>query len=173
MARKKLYLNALSVSSIQKLKKSLLDYQDSIEDKLVLFCQRLSEVGIEIAQANIVSLDAVFTGELFNSFYYEPKLVSKDKVVFVMANGSEHAIYVEMGTGLIGAENPYIGNLPAVYAQGKHIRKTADGKYYWFYYRDGQWYYTEGMPSRPFMWLASTEMQYKVAKIAREVFGNV
>ena len=52
MARKKLYLNALSVSSIQKLKKSLLDYQDSMEDKLVLFCQRLSEVGIEIAQAN-------------------------------------------------------------------------------------------------------------------------
>lgn len=173
MATKRLYLNALSIKSIDKLKKAIVDYENDLQAKLVLFCERLSQYGVESAQANIVSLDAVFTGDLFRSIYKEQQYATKDTVVFIVATNSEHAVYVEMGTGMVGAESPYPGKLPAVYAQGKTIRQLADGRYGWFYQRDGQWYFTEGMPSRPFMWFASMDMQEQVVRIAREVFGNV
>lgn len=173
MATKRLYLNALSIKSIDKLKKAIVDYENDLQTKLVLFCERLSQYGVEAAQANIVNLDAVFTGDLFRSIYNEQQYATKDTVVFIVATNSEHAVYVEMGTGMVGAENPYPGKLPAVYAQGKTIRQLADGRYGWFYQRDGQWYFTEGMPSRPFMWFASMDMQEQVVRIAREVFGNV
>lgn len=173
MATKKLYLNALSIKSIDKLKKAIVDYENDLQAKLVLFCERLSQYGVEAAQANIVNLDAVFSGDLFRSIYNEQQYATKDTVVFIVATNSEHAVYVEMGTGMVGAENPYPGKLPAVYAQGKTIRQLADGRYGWFYNKNGRWYFTEGMPSRPFMWFASMDMQEQVVRIAREVFGNV
>lgn len=173
MATKRLYLNALSIKSIDKLKKAIVDYENDLQAKLVLFCERLSHYGVEAAQANVVNLDAVFSGDLFRSIYNEQQYATKDTVVFIVATNSEHAVYVEMGTGMVGAENPYPGKLPAVYAQGKTIRQLADGRYGWFYNKNGQWYFTEGMPSRPFMWFASMDMQEQVVRIAREVFGNV
>lgn len=173
MATKRLYLNALSIKSIDKLKKAIVDCENDLQAKLVLFCERLSQYGVEAAQANIVNLDAVFSGDLFRSIYNEQQYATKDTVVFIVATNSEHAVYVEMGTGMVGAENPYPGKLPAVYAQGKTIRQLADGRYGWFYNKNGRWYFTEGMPSRPFMWFASMDMQEQVVRIAREVFGNV
>lgn len=173
MATKRLYLNALSIKSIDKLKKAIVDYENDLQAKLVLFCERLSQYGVEAAQANIVNLDAVFSGDLFRSIYNEQQYATKDTVVFIVATNSEHAVYVEMGTGMVGAENPYPGKLPVVYAQGKTIRQLADGRYGWFYNKNGRWYFTEGMPSRPFMWFASMDMQEQVVRIAREVFGNV
>lgn len=173
MATKRLYLNALSIKSIEKLKKAIVDYENDLQTKLVLFCERLSQYGVEAAQANIVNLDAVFSGDLFRSIYNEQQYATKDTVVFIVATNSEHAVYVEMGTGMVGAENPYPGKLPSVYAQGKTIRQLADGRYGWFYNKNGRWYFTEGMPSRPFMWFASMDMQEQVVRIAREVFGNV
>lgn len=171
MAKKRLKADVLSQTSIADLKKNLIKYQDDLQIKLREFCRRLAEYGIEIAKGNIASLDAIFTGELINSIVLEEKESTKDRVVFVVSANSSHAIYVEMGTGMVGAESPYPGPLPAVYAQGKTIRQLTDGRYGWFYQRDGQWYFTEGMPSRPFMYFASVEMQQKVVKIAKEVFG--
>jgi hypothetical protein len=130
----------------------------------------LAEIGVQTAKANVVSLDAVFTGELFNSITSEEVLASKNKSVFLVKANSEHAIYVEVGTGIIGAESPYPGELPVVYAQGKTIRQLSDGRYGWFYQRDGRWYFTEGMPSRPFMYLAGMELREKIVSVAKEIF---
>lgn len=167
---KRVFKTDLSVKGIEQLKKELQDYEKGLQSKLVLVCQKLSELGVDVAKASVVNLDAVFTGELYKSIYAEQQSVSEDTVIFAVIADSDHAIYVEMGTGMIGAENPYPGKLPSVYAQGKTIRQLADGRYGWFYQRDGEWYFTEGMPSRPFMWFASTEMQSKALKIVREVF---
>lgn len=171
MAKKRYKVDILSVSSMEQLKKDLQAYQNDLQKKLVLVCQKLSELGVEVAKASVVNLDAVFTGELYNSISYEQKSASKDKVIFAVVANNSHALYVEMGTGIVGAESPYLGKLPAVYAQGKTIRQLADGRYGWFYQRDGQWYFTEGMPSRPFMYFASMEMYEKAVKIVREVFA--
>lgn len=171
MAKKVFKVDILSKASVEKLKKDLEAYRNDLQRKLVVFTQRLAELGVDVAKASVVDLDAVFTGELYRSIHAEQREVSQNRVVFAVVADSSHAIYVEMGTGLVGAESPYPGNLPAVYAQGKTIRQLADGRYGWFYERDGQWYFTEGMPSRPFMYFASMEMQNKVVKIAKEVFA--
>lgn len=171
MARKTFKVDILSKSSVDKLKKDLEAYRMDLHQKLLIFTQRLAELGVDVAKASVVDLDAVFTGELYNSIHSEQREVSQSTVVFAVVADSSHAIYVEMGTGIVGAESPYPGNLPAVYAQGKTIRQLSDGRYGWFYERDGQWYFTEGMPSRPFMYFASMEIQNQVVKIAKEVFA--
>lgn len=171
MAKKKYKVNILSKSSVDKLKQDLLKYKNDVDSKLVIFCEKLAELGVQAAQGSVVSLDAVFTGDLFNSIHSEEISRSKNRVVFAVVADSSHAIYVEVGTGLIGAESQYPGNPPVTYAQGKTIRQLADGRYGWFYQRGEQWYFTEGMPSRPFMYFASIEMQEKIVKIAKEVFS--
>lgn len=171
MAKKRYKVDILSASSVEQLKKDMTDYQNKLSDKLHLLCQRLAEIGVETAQANIVSLDAVFTGELFNSIVSEQIVSTKDRSVFLVKSTSEHAIYVEVGTGIIGAESPYPGKLPVTYAQGKTIRQLSDGRYGWFYQRDGKWYFTEGMPSRPFMYFTGIELHDKVVGVAKEIFA--
>lgn len=175
MAKKKYKVDILSPSSIERLKNNLIDYQGEVQAKTWLLCQRLAEIGVEVAKANVVSLDAVFTGELFNGIHSEEVTSSNNKTVFSVIADNSHAIFVEFGTGLIGKESPYPGDFPEgvgwQYASGKTIRQLADGRYGWFYNRDGQWYFTEGMPSRPFMYFASMELQKQVVKIAKEVFG--
>lgn len=171
MARKRYKVNILSKSSVEKLKQDLLKYKQDLDNKVVIFCEKLAEIGVETAQASVVSLDAVFTGELFNSIHAEQKFKGQNRAVFTVVADSSHAIYVEVGTGFVGAESPYPGKLPATYAQGKTIRQLADGRYGWFYERDGKWYFTEGMPSRPFMYFASVEMNEKIVKVAKEVFA--
>ncbi len=170
MAKKQFKVDIMSPSSIEQLIKEIRAYKNSLEQKTMLFCQRLSEIGVETAKATVYSLDAVFTGELFRSIHSEQRS-SGSTVIFAVVADSEHAVYVEMGTGLVGAESPYPGELPAVYAQGKTIRQLSDGRYGWFYQRDDKWYFTEGMPSRPFMYFASLEMQKNIVKIAKEVFA--
>lgn len=174
MAKKKFKVNIMSPSSIDQLIKELRSYQNSLEDKTKLFCERLAEIGVETAKATVYGLDAVFTGELFRSIHSEQRS-SGTTVVFAVVASSEHAVFVEFGTGIVGKESPYPAPFPDgvdwQYASGKTIRQLSDGRYGWFYERDGQWYFTEGMPSRPFMYLASLEIREQIVKIAKEVFA--
>lgn len=172
MAKKTLKAG-LSISSIKNLQKELKRYQENLVNKAARLAKRLSEEGVDIAQVKIADLDAIFTGELIASVHSEFKDSTKSGAIFAIVADSSHAIYVEMGTGIVGARHPYPGKLPAVYAQGKTIRQIADGRYGWFYKDDnGNWWFTEGMPSRPFMYLTSLELQTKVVKIAKEIFGE-
>lgn len=163
----------LSISSIQNLQKELKRYQENLVNKAARLAKRLSEEGVDIAQVKIADLDAIFTGELIESVHGEFKDSTKSGAIFAIVADSSHAVYVEMGTGIVGARHPYPGKLPAVYAQGKTIRQIADGRYGWFYKDDNEnWWFTEGMPSRPFMYLTSLELQTKVVEIAKEIFGS-
>lgn len=172
MAKKTLKAD-LSVSSIRNLQKNLIRYQEWLTNKAAQLAKRLSEIGVDIAQVQIADLDAIFTGELIASVHSKYKDSTKHGDIFAVVADSSHAIYVEMGTGIVGAKHPYPGKLPAIYAQGKTIRQLADGRYGWFYQDDnGDWWFTEGMPSRPFLYNTSLELQKEVVKIAKEVFGS-
>lgn len=173
---KKILKSDLSVSNIRHLQKELEKYRDSLEHKARLLAEKLSERGVEIARVRVASLDAVFTGELIESIHSEYKGSQKGGAVFAVVADSDHAAFVEFGTGPIGAESPYPYDLPEgvtwEYASGKTIRQLADGRYGWFYPKDGQWYFTEGMPARPFMFETSLELQEIVVEVAKEVFGK-
>lgn len=162
----------IKVTGIDQAIARLEHYQKSFQTRMELFMKKLADYGVERAKEEVQVMDAVFTGELVNSIHSNKIESNAERIIFAVEADSEHAIFVEMGTGIIGATTPYPGKLPAVYAQGKTIHKTKDGKYGWYYYGgDGRWYFTEGMPSRPFMYNTSTQMRHEIERIAREVFG--
>ena len=176
MAKHKIALNPLSQSSIQNVIKALQSYRDSLTYKCQLLAEKLAEKGVEIARVQISDLDAVFTSELLQSVHSEYKGSVKGGGVWAVVADSEHAVFVEFGTGIIGKANPYKGTLPEgvdwQYASGKTIRQLADGRYGWFYKgKDGNWYFTEGMPSRPFMYNTANELRSIIVSTAKEVFG--
>ena len=174
MAKKKFMVDVLSKSSIEKLKEDLLKYQSELQAKTWELCQTLAEQGVEIAKARIATYDAIFTGELLSSIRAENRGEDGDKAVFVMVADSRHAVFVEFGTGQIGEEAAYPYPFPEGiqwdYNSGKTIFEVAPGEYGWFYPRDGKWYFTQGMPSRPFMYETSLGLQEIVVKTAKEVF---
>ncbi|MBO5922812.1 MAG: hypothetical protein J6Q48_10565 [Bacteroidaceae bacterium] len=172
---KRTFKSDLSVSGIEQLKKDLLNYKNNIlQRKLELLTQKLAEQGVDIAKANVSKLDAIFTGELFNSISAKPEKARKQTAVCCVVADSKHACFVEFGTGQLGMEAPYPHPLPEGlewnYNTGKTIFEIAPGEYGWFYPRDGKWYFTQGMPARPFMFETSMELAQLVDKTVREVF---
>lgn len=170
----------LSVSSIKRLQKELKNYKEhTLKQKIELFTRRLAERGVEIAKSQIVGLDATFEGDLLASVHLKEGESTKDKCVFYVVADDESALFVEVGTGLIGASSQYPGKLPVMYAQGKKFTTLQKpfkgypaGTYGWFYYKNGELWFTEGMPSRPFMFNTANELRQSVIEeVAREVFG--
>lgn len=174
---KKITINALSKSSIENAIRQLRAYQNDLTYKCQLLAEKLAEKGVEIARVQIADLDAIFTSELISSIHAEYKGSTKGGSVWSVVVGTDHAMFVEFGTGIVGKQSPYPGELPDgvswEYASGKTIRQLADGRYGWFYKdNDGQWWFTEGMPSRPFMYYTSNQLKDIVLKTAKEVFKN-
>lgn len=167
----------LSQKSIQDAISQIKSYQNDLTYKCQLLAEKLAEKGVEIARLQLADLDAIFTTELISSVHAEYKGSVKGGGIWVVVAGTDHAMFVEFGTGIVGKRSPYPGNLPDgidwQYASGKTIRQLADGRYGWFYKDDdGQWWFTEGMPSRPFMYYTAQELEKIVVETAREVFGG-
>ena len=144
--------------------------------KCQLLAEKLAEKGVEIARVQIADLDAIFTSELISSIHSEYKGSTKGGGIWAVVAGTDHAMFVEFGTGTVGQQNPYPGKLPDgvswQYASGKTIHQISDERYGWFYQDDnGDWWFTEGMPSRPFMYLTANELRQIVTQTAKEVFG--
>ena len=177
MAKRKFKAD-LSVKGIEQLKKDLQNYQNNIlQQKVNVFARRLAEKGVDIAKANIVRLDAIFTGELMNSIHARNGGGTNGVAIFYVVADSEHAAYVEFGTGQVGAEGsypyPFPPGLDWEYNTGTTIFEISPGQYGWFYpSKDGRWYFTQGMPSRPFMYETSIELMQIVVKTAKEVFAK-
>ena len=176
MAKKRYNVDILSVSSIEKLKRELLNYKDNIlQQRVDLLAMRLAEKGVDIAQINVAELDAVFTGELISSIHTQYGGSTKGTAIFYVVADSRHAAYVEFGTGQLGMEGgypyPFPEGVDCEYNLGEKIYEISPGQYGWFYQDDkGNVYFTQGMPSRPFMYETSMELMNRVVKVAREVF---
>ena len=167
----------LSVEGIKDIQRQLEEYKKTFNNKTQLFAERLALEGVNIARMKITSLDAIFTGELLQSIRREPKEITTSSAKFAIITDSEHACFVEFGTGQKGLDTPYPYPLPNGvswnYAVGTTIKQNPiTGHYYWFYPgKDGKWHYTEGMPARPFMYETSLELNRIIDRVAREVFG--
>lgn len=161
--------------SVKKAIEELNKYKKDLENKVRLLLQRLTDYGANVVRLKIVSMGAVYSGELLSSVdgYYSPTL----NAGFVRVT-NEHAAFVEFGTGVVGAANPhkngeYLAKAAWGYATGPKIFTTKDGRVGWIYpIGDGEYRFTEGMKSRPFMYETVLELQSKFPSIAREVFGK-
>lgn len=174
---KKVFKTDLSVKGLENLKKALLDYKNNtLQQKVDLLAKTLAEDGVDIARVNVAKLDAIFTGELISSIHTSYGGSSKGTAIFYIVADSEHAAFVEFGTGQLGQEGSYPHPFPEGiewnYNTGKTIFEISPGQYGWFYPgNDGQWYFTQGMPSRPFLYETSMELMQRIVKTAKEVFS--
>lgn len=170
-------VDIFSTASLKNLEKSLISYRDSLQHKVDIFAKTLADKGVDIAQVQIANLDAIFTGDLIASVHTVFNYTYKGGAVFSVVADSNHAFFVEFGTGQKGIDTPYPHPLPDgvtwEYAVGKTIRQSpVTGRYYWFYPgQDGKWHYTEGMPARPYMYNTAMELRALVEQTAREVFA--
>ena len=161
--------------SIQKAIRDLKRYRQQVETNAMMLVQRLTDEGAEIARVKIVSLGAYYSGELLSGVdgYYSPTL----NAGFVRVT-SDHAAFVEFGTGVVGQNNPhrngeYLSKAAWKYASGAKIFTTQNGRVGWIYPTDdGGFRFTEGMKSRPFMYETALELQRSFPRIAKEVFST-
>ena len=160
----------LSASGIRQAIKELETYKLEIQRKTSLLVSKLAEEGFRLVTLNLG--DIHFTGDLQNSVSTE---VGPNRAIIQVS--SEYAIYVEFGTGPKGLVNQHPDNqIGYRYNVGKTIGfyyingKLTEG---WFYPGDdGIWHFTEGMPSRPFMYNSAQTLRYQSLKaIVKEVFG--
>lgn len=158
----------LSESSIDNAILELRRYKEDINKKIDIFVQRLAQVGVTVAQAKVSEHSAVYTGELLNSISLEPGAAITNGSKWIIYTGCEWAPYVEFGTGIVGSESPH----PSTSIANWKYDVNGHGDKGWHYYKDGEWHWTKGMPSRPFMFETSQELRTKVVSIAKEVFAN-
>ena len=139
------------------------------KQEFVVKCNRLIEMltdyGVEIAQVQVAQLDAWYTGELMNSIegYYSPTTG-----VGIIKAGAYYAAYVEFGTGVVGSQSPHPN------PQGWQYDANSHGESGWVYYDDysGNFRWTKGFKSRPFMYNTARELEKECRRIATEVFGQ-
>ena len=171
---KKTYKGTLGNRGIEAIIRKVEKYRSELPNKVTLLASRLAEKGVDVAQVRLGTYDAIFTGELIRDIFAEGSSSGAKAVFFVVAD-SRHAAFVEFGTGQMGAEGPYPHPFPKGvkwnYNTGKTIFEFEPGQYGWFYKGDdGNLYFTQGMPSRPFMYETSLRLQELVVKTAKEVF---
>ena len=172
----------LSQSSIQNAIKELRQYQNDLNRKCEIFCQRLAELGIQTAKEN--------TGNFgkYISFTYEVKDRTKGcKAVMVATNtGIIHSewqtkegvksadvspiLMCEFGSGL-KAENP--NGIPGVGTGTFPGQTHAEDPNGWYWMDlDGEWHHSYGVTPKMPMYHASIEMILNIRKIAKEVFSS-
>lgn len=157
----------LSTKEIQEAIKQVEAYKIHLNKKCQLLVQALTDKGVDIAKVNVRSLGAFYTGELEESIhgYYSPTLNTG-----IIYAGTWYAVYVEFGTGIKGSEasHPLSGKTGWYYDINNH------GEAGWVYYNenDGSYHWTDGMPSRPFMYDTMMELNLICEKIAKEVFRD-
>lgn len=171
----------LSVKEIQVAIKEIEAYQNDLNRKCELLCQRLCQEGIKIAQSHIgssgfgkyIHLDSEITPQQAGCkavFYMEDTTKIKSEwqnLEGVQSMEISPSLMIEFGSGL-KAENPT--GIPGVGtgSLGKHGNEPG-----WYYMDlEGNWHYSTGISPKMPMYYAGKELRGKVVKIAKEVFGG-
>lgn len=170
----------LTPSSLNRAIREIRDFQSQLTQSMNDLMSKLVEEGIKVAKMQIVSMDAVDTGALEGSIsgYFDPQT----RIGYVYS-GSMYAIYVEYGTGVVGAANPH----PALetadgwqYASGEHIKEGPGGLGWWYDKTSdgvmggtGGYRWTRGQPSRPFMFNTLQWLEEAAETIASTVWNQM
>lgn len=140
-------------------------YKADLNAKVNTLIEALTEYGVKIAKVQVRQLDAWFTGKLESSIegYFNPSTG-----VGIIKAGPPYAVYVEFGTGIVGARSPHPDPQEWQYDVNAH------GESGWWYYNsnDGKTHWTKGMQSRPFMYNTAKELESQCEKIVKELFNS-
>ena len=165
----------LSVNSIEDAREQIRNYKDHLKDKTDEFLERLSEVGIEVINANV----AQATGADDKNVQIETE-ISRDgnKAVMTMTISGKDLLFIEYGAGIRfnnGNTHPWahkhgygIGTYPG--------QKHAFDPNGWYYRvppgKGGKLHHSYGTEATMPVYKAHMEMIKQAEKIAKEVFNG-
>lgn len=181
MAKHRFKANVFSMSSLEKLKRELMEYRDSLQEKTDLFVKRLAEAGIPVidekmAQANFtVDEKGIRSGSDTNHNTYVKLNAFGDYSQATLVVEGADLLFIEFGSGVHyngaagtsphpkGAEFGYtIGS----YGDGHGRQDT------WGYIDDsGSLVLTHGTEATMPMYSAYLKIMEDYIDIAKEVFG--
>ena len=122
---KKVITMSLSEKSIQNAIQELRAYQNSLTYKCQLLAEKLAEKGVEIARVQIADLDAIFTSELISSVHVEYEGSTKGGGIWAVIAGTDHAAFVEFGTGTVGQQILIQGNCRMAFRGSMQVEKLS------------------------------------------------
>lgn len=158
---------SLSERSVDDAIAQLNGYLESLEAKTDALCARVAEECADAARANV----PVDTGWLLSGISVEKKGDASYEVV----SEGEYAAFVEFGTGVVGLDDPYKGELPEGYKYNNGKKSKAhdplDPEAWYYYDRYGVRKRTKGHKPQPYMLDSAEYARASVMDAAREVFG--
>lgn len=162
MAKKTIKIG-LSATEIQKAIQEVNRIKTSLNKALESLIRELVDEGKEIAKLEIASLGAFDTGELLGSIdgYYD-----ESKGMGVIFTDCPYAVFVEYGTGIVGANSPHPNPI-----SGWNYDSNDHGESGWWYEKEkgsGDFRWTKGSPSKPFMYETWWQLSTRIKKIAKE-----
>ena len=156
----------LNEKDINRAIKELENYRKEFLRKCNELIRQLTDYGYEFAKMEVLRMGAFDTGNLADSIqgYFDPNV----GIGFIRAE-CWYAVYVEFGTGVVGAGAAH----PAAGAHGWNYDANHHGDSGWVYFsdRDGQFHWTKGQISNPFMYNTMRELQRKAVDMAKSVFS--
>ena len=164
----KIKVNPLDPDSIDEAIAEIERYETFVAEKAQELVRLLKELGVEKAK-ELVPVDTGVAQASIIGYMGEDKGI-------IQAGG--YCKYIEFGTGVrgLGSQHPspeYLAIMQWAYNSGATIFTTKDGREGWYYPADdGSWRFTEGMPSRPFMFETAQYLKSEAARLAKEAFIN-
>lgn len=174
-------------SNVNDVIKQLKDYERQLNSKLNQIITRLSEEGLEIAQAKFMSAQYAGINDVTTRVVWQ-----NDLECYIVADG-EHVLFIEFGSGTFFYDHPLgneMGYTRGTYGKGQGANPpweysgyigdnvplgttyATDSKGNPQYDKNGeQLIKTMGNPPAMAMYEAGSRMHQRVEAIAREVFG--
>jgi len=161
----------LSSESITQAIREVGLFQQQLRAGMNALVAELVKQGTEVAKMQVVSMDAVDTGDLEKSIY--GYFSAGERIGYIFAP-TPYAFYVEYGTGNAAMSSPH----PEQGVRGVQYDQNAHGLGGWFYPSDKGWIltkngtmlaWTRGMPARPFMHNTMKWLEEAARTIARSV----
>lgn len=172
----------LSLKGIQDLKQYLLDYADSLKNKLDRFVYELANEGIPVVESNMAEASYTYDekgiqsgSDTTHKTYVKLNSFGNYAKATLIVEGAE-VLFIEFGAGVsqnvkagstthpLGAQ---YGFLIGSYGQGHGAQNV------WGYYADsGELVLTRGTKATMPVYKASLEIENSVVEIAKRVFGG-
>lgn len=151
----------LNDESISQAISSLKEYKKTLKYKQAALMKELGEHGFEVMVREIDSYPMPYSkDDLINSVSYE--CTGRTVTIY---NASDHALFVEFGTGIVGSRSPHPHD-----TIGYHYDVNNHGDDGWYYRDEGEWQWTKGMPSRPFAHGTYETLRAELIDIVKKVF---
>lgn len=156
----------LDSRSIAQAIKEVEQYKTDFQNAIQALVEQMTRDGETIAKLQVIALGAFDTGELEASIYgyYSPSLHAG-----VVRAGADYAVFVEYGTGVVGMTNQHPAPVNWTYDVNNH------GESGWVYKsdRDGNFHWTKGQISHPFMYNTYRELQRLFPSMVSQNFSNL